>query len=67
MKSNMLWQYAAYLFIFLILSGCKKDINQIKSEGLKGDEGLTSSLTVTCIPSGIQFLNRNLCHRQGLT
>jgi Galactose oxidase, central domain len=55
MKSNVLWQYAAYLFIFLILSGCKKDINQIKSEGLVGDEGLANSLIVTCIPNGIQF------------
>jgi len=55
MKSKILWQYAAILFLSIIFTSCKKDISQTEKAQLVQDDGLKSGLITTCIPSGIQF------------
>jgi Kelch motif len=55
MKSKILWQYTAILFLSIIFTSCKKDISQTEKAQFVQDEGLTNGPVITCIPNGIQF------------
>ena len=55
MKSKILWQFAAFLFLSFIFPACKKDINQKETARLVQDDGSATTLGITCISNGIQF------------